>query len=135
MFVTGQDYMAGHSIIETPDFLADAKDARKKDARITDEERVAIVNRFAKDPAIGVMIQGSGGARKVRFGGRGKGKSGGYRVIAYYGGADIPVFLLNVFAKGDRVDLSKGERNELRKELDGLAKDYRRGVRLYVESG
>ena len=89
MFVTGQDYMAGYSIIETPDFLADAKVAR-----VTEEERVAIVNRFAKDPAIGVMIQGSGGARKVRFGGRGKGKSGGYRVIAYYGGADIPVFLL-----------------------------------------
>ncbi len=81
------------------------------------------------------MIKGTGGARKVRFGGRGKGKSGGYRVIAYYGGDDIPVFLLNVFAKGDKVDLSKSELNELRKELEGLAEDYRRGVRIYVESG
>jgi hypothetical protein len=46
----------------------------------------------------------------------------------------VPVFLLNVFAKGDRVDLSQAERNELRKALAGLADDYRRGVRLYVES-
>jgi len=56
------------------------------------------------------------------------------RVITYYGGDDIPVFLLNVFAKGDRVDLSQAERNELRKELEGLAADYRRGVQSYVES-
>jgi hypothetical protein len=70
----------------------------------------------------------------VRFAGRGKGKSGGYRVITFYSGRDVPVFLLNVFAKGDRVDLSQAERNELRKALAGLADDYRRGVRLYVES-
>jgi len=54
-------------------------------------------------------------------------------VITFYSGQDIPVFLLNVFAKGDRVDLSQAERNEMRKELSGLAEDYRRGVRLYVE--
>ena len=122
--------MGDHSVIETPDFLSDADEAG-----ITDGERTRIVSHFAKNPADGVMIKGTGGARKVRFGGRGKGKSGGYRVISYYGGDDIPVFLLNVFAKGDKVDLSKGERNELRRELEGLAEDYRRGVRLYVESG
>jgi len=64
--------MGDHSVIETPDFLADAKEAD-----ITDNERTAIVNHFAKCPASGVMIKGTGGARKVRFGGRGKGKSGG----------------------------------------------------------
>ena len=74
------------------------------------------------------MIKGTGGARKVRFAGRGKGKSGGYRIITYYGGEDLPVFLLNVFSKGDRVDLSQAERNELQKELKGLADDYRKGV-------
>jgi hypothetical protein len=67
--------------------------------------------------------------------GRGKGKSGGYRIITFYGGEDIPVFLLNVFSKGDRVDLSQAERNGRRKELEGLDEDYRQGVRLYVASG
>jgi len=72
---------------------------------------------------------GTGGARKVRFAGRGKGKSGGYRVITFFGGDDIPVFLLNVFSKGERANLSKTERNELRQELTGLANDYRVSVR------
>ena len=63
------------------------------------------------------VIVGSGGARKIRFAARGRGKSGGYRVVTYYGGDDLPVFLLNAFKKGDRVNLSKAEINELRDEL------------------
>ena len=54
-------------------------------------------------------------------------------MITFYSDLDVPVFLLNVFAKGDRVDLSQAERNELRKELAGLADDYRQGVRRNVE--
>lgn len=118
-----------HSTVETPDFLADANAAG-----IGQEELTTIINYLAANPAAGVMIEGTGGARKVRFAGRGKGKSGGYRVITFYGGDDIPLFLLNVFAKGDKVDVSRSERNELRKELKGLAEDYRSGVRRYVES-
>jgi hypothetical protein len=118
-----------HAVIETPDFIADAKDAG-----VTDEERRKIIDTLAKNPTAGDEIKGTGGARKVRFAARGKGKSGGYRVICFYSGLDVPVFLLNVFAKGDRVDLSQAERNEMRKELAGLAEDYRRGVRLYVDS-
>lgn len=117
-----------HAVIETPDFIADAKDAG-----VTDEERSKIVNTLAGNPSAGVEIKGTGGARKVRFAARGKGKSGGYRVVTFYSGLDVPVFLLNVFAKGDRVDLSQAERNEMRKELSGLVEDYRRGVRLYVD--
>ena len=56
------------------------------------------------------MFQGTGGARKVRFAGRGKGKSG-YRLITLYSGGDVPVFLLTMFAKGERSDMSKAEHN------------------------
>ena len=45
------------------------------------------------------------------------------------GGHDTPVFLLGVFSKGERDNLSKAERNDLRKELAGLAADYRASVR------
>jgi hypothetical protein len=117
-----------HAVIETPDYLSDAKAAG-----MTDAERAAIVMMLASHPAAGVDIPGTGGAWKVRVAGRGKGKSGGYRVIPFYTGRDVPVFLLNVFSKGDRVDLSQAERNELRKELAGLAEDYRAGVRAHVE--
>ncbi len=117
-----------HSVVETPDYLSDTKEAG-----ITEAERERIVATVSANPMAGDEIPGTGGARKLRFAGRGKGKSGGYRVITFYSGLDVPVFLLNVFAKGDRVDLSQAERNELRKELAGLADDYRQGVPRNVE--
>ena len=50
--------------------------------------------------------------------GRGKGKSGGYRLITYFGGADAPVYLLTVFSKGERDNLTKAERNMLAKIVE-----------------
>lgn len=108
------------SVIETPSFLADAKDAG-----VSEAERMAIVDAIAADPMMGDEIQGSGGARKVRFAGRGKGKSGGYRVITFFSGPDVPVFLLNVFGKGDRANLSKAEVNALRVILGRVVETYR----------
>jgi hypothetical protein len=108
------------TVIETPDFLRDAKAAR-----LTESERANIVVYLAERPDAGEEIPGTGGARKIRFAGRGKGKSGGYRVITFYTGDDIPVFLLNIFAKGDRVNLTKAERNELRTILADVTSAYR----------
>lgn len=121
-------YEHRQAVIETADYLADAEDAGLSRA-----EREEIVAFLSENPTAGDLIPGSGGARKVRFAGRGKGKSGGYRVITYFGGIDIPLFLLNIFAKGDRVNLSKAEVNALRRELSGLAEDYRKGVNRRVK--
>ena len=71
---------------------------------------------------------GTGGARKLRWAAKGRGKSGGVRVITFFGGPDVPVFLLTVFGKGERVNLSKAERNDLRKMLRRLAEEYRKGA-------
>jgi hypothetical protein len=117
-----------HAVIETPDFIRDAENAG-----LTPEERGKIVALTATLPKSGTDIPGTGGARKIRFAGRGKGKSGGYRVISFYAGPDVPAFLPNVFAKGDKIDLTMAERNELRNELAGLAEDYRTGVRHHVQ--
>ena len=54
-------------------------------------------------------VRGSGGVRKVRFAGRGKGKSGGYRVVTAYFGPDIPVYLVALLSKGDRANFSAAE--------------------------
>jgi hypothetical protein len=95
---------------------------------MSEAEREAIVSAVSHNPSAGDVMQGTGGARKVRFAGRGKGKSGGYRVVTFYGGDDIPVFLLTVISKGERANLSKAEQNALRAELAGLASDYRAAV-------
>ena len=104
-----------------PQFLSDAKGAG-----LSEDERAKVINRVASNPTAGDLIPGTGGARKVRFAGRGKGKSGGYRVITFYAGARVPVFLLALYSKGERADLSKAERNELRSILGSLAETYRK---------
>ncbi len=112
-----------HAVVETPTFLSDAKAAG-----VTDDERAAIVLAIASDPTAGDLIPGTGGVRKVRIAGKGKGKSGGYRIIRYYAAADIPVFLLALVSKGQRADISQAERNLLRTVVDTLANVYRQGV-------
>ena len=117
------------TVIETPAYLSDAKALS-----LTEIERAIIVDYIAHHPSAGEVMPGTGGARKVRFGGCGKGKSGGYRVITFYAGEDIPVFLLNIFAKGEKVNVTKAEQNELRAILAHVVAAYRGGVRTYVES-
>ena len=110
-----------HTVVETEDYLKDAKQAG-----LTKDEREAIVDFIAENPMAGAEIPGTGGARKVRFAARSKGKSGGVRVITFYSGQDIPVFLLNVFAKGDKINLTQAEKNLLKKVLGQLAAAYRK---------
>ena len=52
--------------------------------------------------------------------------------MSYYAGDDVPVLLLALIDKGERANLSRAERNELRKELAGYASDYRASVRRRV---
>ena len=91
-----------------------------------------MVAAVSDDPEQGDVMPGTGGARKVRFAGRSKGKSGGYRTVHYYAATDVPVLMLALIDKGERANLSKAERNELRKELSGYAVDYRASVKKKV---
>lgn len=118
-----------HAVIETPTFLADCHHAG-----LAEDEVTEIVRAIAADPLAGDPIPGTGGARKRRFAGRGKGKSGGYRTVSYFAGDDVPVLLLALINKGERADLSQAERNELRSELAAYAKDYRASVRQRLGS-
>lgn len=77
-------------------------------------------------------MPGTGGARKIRVAGRGKGKSGGYRIVTYFAAPDIPVFILAVINKGERANLSKAEQNALKNELSAIADDYRTGMRRMI---
>ncbi len=115
--------MRMHAVLTTPTFEADAAEAG-----LGDEEIQAISAWLADNPRAGAVMAGTGGARKVRFAGKSKGKRGGYRTIHYYGGDDVPLFLLALIDKGDRENLSKAERNALAAELSCLADDYRAGV-------
>lgn len=117
-----------HTIIETPAYLASAKDEN-----VTDEERNDIASFLAPNPDAGEVMAGTGGARKLRFAGRGKGKSGGYRIITFYADEDIPVFLLDIYSKDTQANLTKADRNELRKILTTLPQVWRESVSEQVK--
>jgi hypothetical protein len=70
-------------------------------------------------PHAGVVIPGSGGIRKVRFGFGARGKSGGART-------NLPVFILAAFAKNEKANLSASERNALSKMVTIMVEGYRR---------
>lgn len=119
-----------HTVIETPAYLASAKEEG-----LSDTEREAIVSHLAANPDAGNIMPGTGGARKLRFAGRGKGKSGGYRVITFYADADIPVFLLDVYSKDSQGNLTKAERNALRNILTALPQAWREQAQSRAKVG
>lgn len=88
-----------------------------------------VVTVIARTPDAGDEIPGSGGCRKVRVAGRGKGKRGGYRLVTFYTGSMTPVFLLTVFSKSDRADLNVADRNALKAATKTLASKYTKRVR------
>lgn len=96
-----------HTVVETPGYLSNAK------AIFSDKEREEIVTMVASNPECGDMMQGTGGVRKVRVGRGSKGKSGGARVIYIYHDLRHPIYLLAAFAKNEKSNLSKAERNEM----------------------
>ena len=106
------------TVVETAVFVARAQ------GRMTEAERLAAIDMIARDPERGVVIEGGGGIRKVRFAASGHGKSGGVRIIYYFHDPGRPVFLLTVFAKNERDNLSKAERNALAKVAKAVARTY-----------
>ena len=104
--------------MELPEFI------RKSEGLLKATERQSIINYLALHPVAGDLMQGTGGIRKLRWSAQGKGKSGGVRVIYYYHNEGMPLFLLTVFGKGEKANLSKSERNELAKLTSLLVKHY-----------
>jgi hypothetical protein len=109
--------------------LTETFDRQAKRAKLTEEELMEIVATIAGDPLGGELIVGTGGARKMRHAGRGKGKSGGYRTIHYFGGDDVPLFLLSIYGKNQKSDLTAAERKDLASLLPRIADAYRKGTR------
>ncbi len=108
-----------HTVVETPEFLSRAG------RLMTDEERAAFIEHIASDPTSGDRMPGTGGARKVRWGVGGRGKRGSVRVVTFYSGPPVPVFLLTIFGKNEKSNITKGEVNALRKLLNQIVAEYR----------
>ncbi len=58
--------------------------SRRVTTRISDDEYARLQRALMEQPEVGVIIKGSGGIRKIRWGLPGRGKSGGARFIYYW---------------------------------------------------
>lgn len=72
----------------------------------TEGERVGFIDFVARNPEAGDLIPETGGVRKIRWRRQGSGKRGGVRVIYFYHSANAPLFLLMIYAKAAREDVS-----------------------------
>ncbi len=109
--------MAHNTVVETPEFIK-----RASAVGMSDEERMDVINLLAANPEAGVSL--GAGLRKVRIARRGGGKSGGYRVLHFYRSPDMPLFLLTVFAKNEKANISRSEKAELIELCDLIAETY-----------
>lgn len=105
------------TVAETSEYL------RRCEKLLTEGERRDVVDYLAAHPKAGDLMEGTGGVRKIRWARAGRGKSGGVRIIYYVHSEAMPLYLLTVFAKNERANLSKAERNNLA-DLVELLVDY-----------
>jgi mRNA-degrading endonuclease RelE of RelBE toxin-antitoxin system len=95
----------------------------------SDEERETFIDFIAKYPDSGDIIPGTGGVRKVRWSKQGSGKRGGTRVIYFFYDQDAPLYLLMVYTKGAREDISP----EAKKLVREFALRIKQANRRYEE--
>jgi hypothetical protein len=100
--------------IETPTFT------RMVTELLSDDEYRELQNVLAEDPARGDLIKGGGGIRKLRHAVQGRGKSGGVRVIYYWVKDDHQIFMLVVYSKTKKDNLTDQETAILRDYVKGL---------------
>ena len=96
-------------------------DERWKSLSLTDDDLSELQSYLCTNPNVGDVMQGTGGIRKVRWALPGKGKSGGVRVVYLDIVVAEKIYLLSLFAKNEKANLSKEERNDL-KNLVALIK-------------
>jgi len=94
--------------IETPTFT------RLVACLLTDDEYARVQNELSENPERGDIIKGSGGIRKLRHGLPGRGKSGGVRIIYYWLREDGQIYMLLIYPKSKKDNLTDNETALLR---------------------
>lgn len=80
----------------------------------TDDELSQLQQILLADPKAGAVMTGTGGLRKIRFAFPGSGKSGSVRVCYIDIEGVLEIHLIDVFAKNEKENLSKAERNAIK---------------------
>jgi mRNA-degrading endonuclease RelE of RelBE toxin-antitoxin system len=88
-------------------FVELAAFASFREARWTDEAFRALQSFLLASPAVGDVIPGTNGLRKLRWAIAGRGKSAGARVIYYWAASTGTVYLIFAYEKSKQSDLTQ----------------------------
>lgn len=104
----------GFQFVEAPAF------SRFRDEYFDDDGFSELQRYLARYPEVGDVVPGAGGIRKLRWNDprRGKGKRGGLRIIYYCFLSQQEIWLLTVYGKGEATDLTRDEKDQLRRALE-----------------
>lgn len=108
---TSRTYNYVMEFIETPIFT------KIVNKYLNDTEYFALQLELMNHPEKGVLIPGSGGLRKIRWSSKGRGKSGGVRIIYYYKCDDYQIWLLTIYAKNEIENISLKLLKSIKEEL------------------
>ena len=103
-----------YQIVWMPSFV------RTVDGVLNDEEVRELEQQLNNDPGCGVVLSGSGGARKVRVASRGRGKSGSARVIYFFDEPCEQFYLLLAFPKNVQANLTPEQARRVRALVETL---------------
>ncbi len=104
------------NIIATPKFKRELKRLAKKFISVKNEYAI-LINDLAEDPTMGVPIGNNCYKIRLAIASKGKGKSGGARIITYVFVNKTTVFLLTVYDKSEQESITDKELQQLLKEI------------------
>ena len=104
--------------VELPSFRAEWKAMG-----LTDDDLLRLQQELLANPSAGSTIQSTGGVKKMRFAFEHGGKSGGVRVIYIDFIVYEKLYLLTAYPKSEKDNLSKAERNALKKLVELLERE------------
>lgn len=102
------------------EFIETQTFTRLLSALLTDDEYAGLQAVLVENPERGDIIKGGGGIRKLRYGLPGRGKSGGVRAIYYWIKDDHQIYMLVVYPKSKKDDLTDKETALLREFVKEL---------------
>ena len=97
-------------------------DRKWKEIGLTDSELRTLQEELTVNPAKGAIIQGTGGLRKIRVAFEGRGKSSSARVCYVDFAIFEKIYLITAYTKNEKDNLTKEERNEVKKLIEILKK-------------
>jgi hypothetical protein len=114
------------TVAEVQGFATDA------DEVLSSEEREALTDFLAFNPLAGEVIPDTDGVRRLKWPAASQGRRSGARVIYFFRDLNMPVYLLALYRKGERMILSELEKREIRRLVNELVETYgfQKGIAL-----